>query len=494
MASNKFTAFARLTAGAVAVAVGMLGLAAGTAKAADPGNINPTTPTSLTLHKFQTPNPAWTTKNDGNPITVPAGAKPLEGVQFSITPVTAKGTDAIDLTTPGGWDLIKGATAAGVQAGGWTLGTATNVTTAADGSAFSTLPKGLYLVKETGFGNNQITHPAADFLVTLPFPDAVGNKWIYEVHVYPKNDVASDKVIKKSNAPDKVTQPATVKWDVTIPVASGPFTKFVVSDAIDSRLTYVSATVKQGSTTFAEGTDYNVTGSAVITFTSTGLGKLVSNVPVTIEYTTTVKDGSLGVIENFVNVEINDYKTSTNPTDPNFPGGPQTPTIPDPNCPTGSTCPPVPNPNYPTIPSTNWGKLEILKHVLGSEATVLDGAEFGVYSDATANTQVGTITTANGGIGSLNLWVGNDSVVAKDYWIKETKAPAGYVLDSTTVTKVTVVANATTSTVQQKVANTKHTGPQLPLTGSSVQLGMLIAGLVLIAAGGGLALRRRTHA
>ena len=61
----------------------------------------------------------------------------------------------------------------------------------------------------------------------------------------------------------------------------------------------------------------------------------------------------------------------------------------------------------------------------------LNGAEYGVFSDAGANNRVGTLTIdANGVSNTIELEVG-------DYWVKEVKAPTGFHLDST-IHKVTV--------------------------------------------------------
>lgn len=61
----------------------------------------------------------------------------------------------------------------------------------------------------------------------------------------------------------------------------------------------------------------------------------------------------------------------------------------------------------------------------------LNGAEYGVFSDAGANNRVGTLTTdANGVSNTIELEVG-------DYWVKEVKAPTGFHLDSK-IHKVTV--------------------------------------------------------
>lgn len=58
----------------------------------------------------------------------------------------------------------------------------------------------------------------------------------------------------------------------------------------------------------------------------------------------------------------------------------------------------------------------------------LAGAEYGIYSDAAATNQIGTITTGADGKGSVNVKVGFST---NTLYYKETKAPKGYCLDST---------------------------------------------------------------
>lgn len=58
----------------------------------------------------------------------------------------------------------------------------------------------------------------------------------------------------------------------------------------------------------------------------------------------------------------------------------------------------------------------------------LAGAEYGIYSDAAATNQIGTITTGADGKGSANVKVGFST---STLYYKETKAPKGYCLDST---------------------------------------------------------------
>ena len=58
----------------------------------------------------------------------------------------------------------------------------------------------------------------------------------------------------------------------------------------------------------------------------------------------------------------------------------------------------------------------------------LAGAEYGIYSDAAATNQIGTITTGADGKGSVNVKVGFST---STLYYKETKAPKGYCLDAT---------------------------------------------------------------
>lgn len=58
----------------------------------------------------------------------------------------------------------------------------------------------------------------------------------------------------------------------------------------------------------------------------------------------------------------------------------------------------------------------------------LAGAEYGIYSDAAATNQIGTITTGADGKGSANVKVGFST---STLYYKETKAPKGYCLDTT---------------------------------------------------------------
>ncbi|MCI1212137.1 MULTISPECIES: SpaH/EbpB family LPXTG-anchored major pilin [Bifidobacterium] len=463
----------RLAAVAGALAVGIMGLAGAsmTANATDDipvtgvGNIVPAEKTSLTIHKYDG-NPSQK-PGDGSELNdVSALGNPLKGVEFTITPVASKGAAAIDLDTPGGWDLIDGIKATDVTAAGsvYKLGSPATVVTTdesgvgklADGTV-PVLPHGLYLVTETGYGDNVIKTEAAPFLVTLPLPQGNG-KWLYKVHAYPKNVVDTNVPTKEVKDPTdgRVTIGSTVPWTIKAPVQPskpGTITSFVISDKLDPRLTFKDLSIEG----FTKDTDYtvavdNATNTVTITFVTgqpgVGVKKLKAGDLVTVTLNTTVTSLGNGVIPNEALVFTNDGKGK--PT---------------------------------TKPTTNWGPLEVLKYAKGDPAKTLAGAEFTVYSDEAATKIVGTFVTGADGKGSIALFVGNNDDVSQDYWIKETKAPAGYVLDAT-VRKVTVKAGAT-ATQPYGVENVQQGHPNLPLTGASGTVAMTLGGLTLVLVGAG---------
>ena len=464
MKSTILSGLGRWVAVAIAVALVSLGFSSGVAQAAGVGNIDPSKKGSLTIHKY-----AGNEGNagDGTEISNPSSlGTPLDGVKFSITPVTAKGTTTIDLTKAEGWDAIKGISANDVITGDYTKGAATEVTTDANGNAKqSNMSLGLYLVQETSAGSNNIVSKVAPFLVTLPLPQSGGN-WLYDVHTYPKNKLNETTPTKTVSDPVKPVLGQNVTWTINAPVPalnkSDSYTSFVITDSLDSRLGYVSATITNENFSASDYTVGQSGQTVTITLTKSGLAKLAAGTPIVATITTTVNSlGDNGIISNKALVNTNGSTRESN------------------------------------TPTTNWGPLQILKYATGDESKVLAGAEFAVFSDSAAQTQVGTITTGDDGKGSISLWVGNNDAKSKKYYVKETKAPAGYVLDDS-VKEVTVQANGTTSPVVVKVANPQQGHPNLPLTGASGRILLTIAGagLLLVAVGAGVitATRKRRGA
>ncbi|WP_210603722.1 SpaH/EbpB family LPXTG-anchored major pilin [Brevibacterium oceani] len=455
MKNRKSGLLRRLTAVAAIASLSVLGMA-GTAQAADNvGNIDSGRTGSIIIHKYD--GSYGTDGGDGSAITDTSKlGEPLNGAEFTVQKVTDKGGQAVDLTTPEGWDLITGLKASEVKAGGFSLGNGVAKTTANGGLAtFEGLPLGLYLVTETKAPANA-TSTTDPFLVTLPLSQDNG-KWLYDVNVYPKNSVNKTQPTKEVSNPSAPILGSTVDWTITAPVpaANNGYKKFVITDKLDSRLGFVSAKVAG----FTEGTDYTLAnngGTVSITFTATGLNKLEGGNKVVATITTKVTSQGDGTIENTALVNTNDSKVET-----------------------------------PAV-STNWGSLKVIKHVAGDQGHTLAGAEFDIFSDAAGKNKVASVKTAADGTVSVTLWVGNNDDTTQKYWAKETKAPAGYILDDS-LNEVTVTAGEVASAFEYKFANTQQGHPDLPLTGADGKLLAMIAGigLMLIAGGAGIVAANR---
>ncbi|AZU02114.1 SpaH/EbpB family LPXTG-anchored major pilin [Brevibacterium linens] len=455
MKVKKMGLLRRLTAVAAIASLSVLGLA-GTAQAdSNVGNIDTGKTGSIIVHKYD--GAYGTDGGDGSVKTDTSNlGKPLDGAEFTVKQVTAKDGQTIDLKTPEGWDLISGLKASDVKGGGFSLGNGVSKTTANGGLAtFGGLPLGLYLVEETKAPTNA-TSTTDPFLVTLPFAQSNG-KWLYDVNVYPKNSVNNTEPTKEVSNPSAPVLGETVDWTITapIPAANNGIKKFSIVDQLDPRLSFVSAKVAG----FTAGTDYTIDEAGqkiTINFTAAGIGKLETGQKVVATVTTKVTSQGDGTIENTALVNTNDSSVET-----------------------------------PAV-STNWGSLQIIKHVAGDKARTLAGAEFDIFSDKDGQNKVASVTTAADGTVSITLWVGNNDVTEKKYWVKETKAPTGYILDES-INEVTVKAGETAAAVKYEFANTQQGHPDLPLTGADGKLLAMIAGigLMLIAGGAGIVAANR---
>lgn len=430
-------------------------------------NITGTTGT-LTIHKYDgDPGDAANGTVITDPVKLEALGNGLEGVEFSIERVTFDGSP-IDLTTTEGWDVAQDATVAKVLGGLDDFGkvAATTATTLAGGSAvIPSLPYGMYLVTETSPGPNQIVTPIQPFLVTVPYPQASDSTWLYDVHVYPKNKLNTTTPEKTVAEPDALILGSTVVWTITAPIPElgmgGTYNKFVITDTLDPRLTLTGAVVKIDGVVIDLTTHYTVSGNVVITLTPAGLALLAGKANVTVEASTTVDslgDGETGgLIKNHAIVNVNDSVRETG------------------------------------YPQTNWGPLKVIKQAAVAPNNTLQGAEFTLHEtkDGPALAEVGTLTTdVNGEIVVDGLWVGNNATLSKTYWLKETKAPAGYVLPTGDAawTEVTVNAGAASSVVPVVINNTQQGAPRLPLTGSTGTTAFMIGGIALLLTAGGVAL------
>ncbi len=458
-----------------AAAIALVGaVTGGTAAHAAPGPANITgTSGTLTIHKHAgDPGDAGNGTVITDPAAIAALGEGLEGVEFSIQRVNYDGSP-IDLTTPEGWDQAQGATPGNVSAAPYSLTSVTTATTAADGTAtIPDLAYGLYLVTETSPGANPIVSPVEPFLVSVPYPNAVDSTWLYDVHVYPKNKLNTTTPTKTVSEPGALVLGSEVVWTITAPIpelgAGDTYRKFVVTDDLDERLTPTGVVVKLDGVELTPDVDYTLSGSGAgalitVTLTGDGLAKLTGHENVTIEVTTEVTSlGDDGTISNKAAVNVNDSVRETD------------------------------------VPQTNWGPLKVVKTAAQDPAHTLAGAEFTLHESkgGPALTPPGTLTTNSAGeIVIDGLWVGNGTTLAKDYWLQETKAPAGYVLPEGDAawTKVTVTAGSEASVVPVTIANTQQQGPELPLTGSAGTTAFMVGGLALILTAGAalIAARRR---
>lgn len=127
--------------------------------------------------------------------SVPAGSKPLQGVEYTIYKVEELsayyGTSSPSLPTVAeAQDKVNLEEITG-----------TSATTGADGKAtFTNLSLGLYLVKVTE-SNENVTQEVAPFLVSIPMTKVDGSGWLYDVTVYPKSQTVYGAVILNKEDP-----------------------------------------------------------------------------------------------------------------------------------------------------------------------------------------------------------------------------------------------------------------------------------------------------
>lgn len=427
----------------------------------------------------------------------PAGA-PMPGVGFNVKrlgQMVGEDCVAVDLTTPEGWAQVSEAMAAMVPETGAVPGFCTfssNDETTGELGTFAINPaRGLYVVVETTPGDHLITQKAAPFLVTVPLPDPETSTWDFGVDVFPKNVLGTftpTKTAGATNVDGAVVPEALVPWTIntTVPAASFPYNTIKVTDTPAAGHTFEAWTGVTLNGSALNGPDVEAPAVAdytvvdnVLTLTTAGLVKVnaivtgsnPANATLAVSLTTRVTSTAQGSFANDADVTLN-----------------------------GTTVPVTP-------PQTNWGKLVINKHVAGTQ-TPLGGARFAVYqktsegADCVASDVAGTAvwtTPANPNPSaaqqSVVLWISNTAAGAaigsKDYCLKETQAPTGYVLDPTP-RKVTI--SSTTAAFEYNFPNVRVPEPRLPLTGSTGAMVFGLVGFGLIGAAGVLFATRRSRA
>ncbi|MSS84186.1 SpaH/EbpB family LPXTG-anchored major pilin [Actinomycetaceae bacterium WB03_NA08] len=484
--------FKRGLAATAAVALAGLVSASGVAFAAE--TVDPNAVGSINIHKFEQP----ATLGDAPDGTVQNtnGLKPLKDVTFKVEKLKC-----VDLSTNAGWekasqmvDSLKASTDKFAWAPtGCDLVDAKSAKTDADGDAlFADLAVGQYLVTESYSGDLGIK-VAPPFLVTVPLATKAGD-WNYNVHIYPKNTVSS---IEKTADDSKVVKVGDkVSFTITTGLPAGNLTKYVITDTLHKGLTYDSLSIKAGTTTFIEGTDYEVTGSVVVTFKQAGLAKLMaaqqagaSKVETTIE--TTLNADGINGITNEASYTIDDGNGEhTVSTDPGAKvevkmGTRAFSKVSEKSAKLAGAKFEVYWTNTPVFSKTNriTGLDGMTKDdLLVSDATGAFSAKGLRYTDWAKNTQ---LTCDDSTSGTVNP-------DCKYYWLVETEAPNGY---QPLAAPVMFKVNADTSATEIVNVSTASVTGTLPLTGmSGIILMVLVGGLVLGGAGYGMYRVARTKA
>ena len=536
---NAKTSIGRRVAAAVgALAVGIAGLAlsATAANALSASDIDTSKTGSVTVHKYAG-NPSATQNKagsrDGRQLSdsdAAALGQKLAGVGFTIQEVTYNNA-TIDLGTPEGWTQVQTAQA-GFQngklpAGFQTWGPATTKTTDDNGDlTFDNLPVRLYVVTETTPGSNNIVTKAAPFLVTVPYPSR-GNiassngtnkddTWIYDVHTYPKNEIAGKPVKSVTDPGRGLAIGQNVQWTVKQPLVDNgkQYNKVNVYDTFDSTLGVDQSNVVGGvylgndtnGVKLDPTTDYTVAvegQKATVALTASGLAKV------------NVKPLPANVIVVF-NTKVNSLKNAT----PDANGH-----VTIPNTANGVTNNGGGDVDQPTnTVGVNYGSIRVVKKSQ-EKGNTLKGAQFQLckvrnddFQTPSANEQKvkadydkssadcsGSATYTSDDNGQVNIdgiWTGYTDAThdqySRDYVLKEIKAPAGYVLPDDPYTVINVNRNnIADAAVKVDIKNQQTTGPDLPLTGAAGTALLVGMGALLVIGGGAsaaVARKRRAEA
>ena len=546
-------------AGSIAWAAG--GSESAPAEGENTANIKSGQATSITIYKYE--GPETSIRNNGKEQTIPESQKPISGVKFKLTRVVKNDGTAIDLSNTAGWEAIKNlnvenktAAQALKDAGLKASDTFTEQTTCASGeqgcdkpgSTTFNLDKtyGLYLVEED-LANSapkkdgqpiKVTKQVNPFLVTVPLPDTQTHTWIYNLKIYPKNDVSTNKVEKKAQAAPN--QPfidgakTTMGWDISIPLTAikdggTTYNNVSFTDPINTDfLNYNS--VKDLKVTNKEGnasdtlvaTDYEVEGYSSIgdnptkvdlakpenlktvkwirvKLTASGLTKASAKVGGKLTATVVTTVIAPGNIKNFINTDVDGVATGDGDKTPGC-----VPTKDQP-------CETPGNPTHEGEDTTNFATLNINKIGLSDNdkkdnGKPLEGAVFKVYKAADGKkvedlkgktvadagnglvsdeSKVRTMAaTGKDGKASDSFFVGNGDNISHVYCAVETKAPDGFKLDNTLhCVNLTAGTNAN-NTLQIDNARATELDKilgNLPMTGARGLVILTVCGIVGIA-------------
>lgn len=551
----------------------------GTGTVADAGantaNIQKKT-TSITIHKYEGPSITKTAfKPNGTDMTDALnveGNKPLKGVQFTLYKVTltAGATEddkKIDLSKPEGWKRIEDLKNLRGDTSSFFTGEHAKFTKTQVGEAqetndkgvveFKNLDESLYYVEETSTAHAQkdfateankhdwkpvtVTVKTDPFFVTTPLSHKTKGswEWLYNVHVFPKNDVNRETPTKTASDPTKYYVDekgnTVIPWNISIPLSAPSegktYKKIGFVDSLPKGLTYsdvsgvklvkvqkkaaenqtpTSTDIPLNLKKDTQAGDYEVkndNGKVTFNLTADGLKKIdeIDNYTYTLKVTlnTSVTKGTKN-FTNFITGWIDDSKIGD--------GDENTPCVPTEDEP--HKCDNNPH------GSSHFATLKITKVAIDADGKNTDkklkGAKFAIYSvkdqsteltsikdsatltqyttpvktGVTGNDQL-TIETGDDGTATVDLFIGNDKTTSRKYCLVETDAPAGfkkdpaphcYNVEEETKTNVTAdkpVADANSQTIgnDQATALDKILAA-LPMTGARGLLILTVCGIV----------------
>ncbi len=469
---------------------------------------------SITIHKLVKDATNGTTEGTGLEDSTVTGT-PLDGAKFTVERLTN-----VDLTTQAGWEKLAGyngnvdtAKADGVDA-------AVEKTTAGGGLAvFDGLPLGAYVVTETATPPGYVG--SKPFIITVPMTHPTDlNKWVYDVHAYPKNSKAGvDKTVKDDTTPAIGSEISyTIKSDVP---AAEALDYYDVVDQYDKRVELPEANValkiingKTGEVALVKDTDYKLIAADgtdgktkfwTAEFTEAGRKKLVDNrkddnTKVQMDLSGTVKDKveADGLFKN---------KAILLPNAPSNGWAPESGTVPPPDYPNSEVV-------------SKFGKVKITKVSAKDTAAKLSGAQFEVYKctpQSTPTTNFESVdasldeklspagketyeTDANGEVTIDGLrnndWENNEAVANPGwYCLVETKAPEGFELQTRPIAFQVLQTNSKADnqyTLETTVKDAPHNGGfRLPITGAAGVGVLIAAGSALVAGAGAIAIANK---
>ena len=490
------------------------GLAATTERAPSLVDLDATRTGSITIHKLVKDDTNGMTAGNGLEDATATGT-PLDGATFTVEKLTN-----VDLTTQAGWEKLAGyngnvdtAKADGTDA-------AITKTTAGGGLAvFDGLTVGAYLVTETATPPGYVG--SKPFIITVPMTHPTDlNKWVYDVHAYPKNSKAGiEKTVNDAATPAIGSAISyTLKSDVP---AAEALDYYDVVDQYDKRVELPEANValklingKTGEVALVKDTDYKLIAAGgtdgktkfwTAEFTAAGRKKLVDNRK---DDNTKVQMDLSGTVAHKVEADgLFKNKAILLPNAPSNGWKPDSGTVPPPDYPNSEVV-------------SKFGKVKITKVSAVDAAAKLKGAQFEVYqctpqSTPTANFEsvdatldkklspAGTSTYTTDANGEVTIdglrnndWENNEAVTNPGwYCLVETKAPDGFELQTRPIAFQVLQTNSTADNEYTLATTVKDVptngGFNLPLTGAA-GVGVLIgAGALLVGGSGAIALANK---